>query len=74
MSCSTPYKKGEDVNDTTKVRAAFGQALPMRSVQGDELVYGGKATSGVENQIMTVGYIGVIRNGVPVMIGKVAPT
>lgn len=66
-------QKGGDVNDTAKARAAFAQVLPMQSAQGDELRYGGKATSGVENQIMTVGYIGVIKNGVPVIIGKVTP-
>jgi branched-chain amino acid transport system substrate-binding protein len=66
-------QKGGDVNDTAKARAAFAQVLPMRSAQGDELLYGGKATSGVENQIMTVGYIGVIKNGVPVIMGKVSP-
>jgi branched-chain amino acid transport system substrate-binding protein len=66
-------QKGGDVNDTAKARTAFAQVLPMQSVQGAQLTYGGKATSGVENQIMTVGYIGAIRNGVPVMIGKVTP-
>jgi branched-chain amino acid transport system substrate-binding protein len=66
-------QKGGDVSDTTKARAAFAQVLPMPSAQGDQLLYGGKATSGVENQIMTVGYIGEIRNGVPVIVGKVTP-
>ena len=66
-------QKGGDVNDTAKARAAFAQVLPMQSAQGDQLTYGGKATSGVENQIMTVGYIGIIKNGVPVIAGKVTP-
>ncbi|CAN5725004.1 ABC transporter substrate-binding protein [soil metagenome] len=64
-------QKAGDVRDTTKVAAAFAQALPMQSVQGDTLTLGGKATSGVDRQILTVDYIGVIRDGKAVSVGKV---
>jgi len=58
------------VDDTAKVVAAFPQVLPMTSVQGDMLWFGGKARYGVDAQIMSTNYIGVIRNGEPVVIGK----
>jgi branched-chain amino acid transport system substrate-binding protein len=63
-------QKAGDVKDTSKVAAAFSKALPMTSVQGDTLRLGGKATSGADQQIMSVMYIGVIRNGMPVVVGK----
>ena len=64
-------QKAGDVNDTAKVAAAFPRALPMQSVQGDALTFGGKATAGVDRQVMTVNYVGEIRNGEPVIIGKI---
>jgi branched-chain amino acid transport system substrate-binding protein len=64
-------QKAGDVNDTTKVAAAFAQALPTTSVQGDPLSLGGKATAGADQQIMTVTYIAAIRNGQAVVVGKV---
>jgi len=62
--------KAGDARDTAKVAAAFPKALPMNSVQGDPMTLGGKAASGVDQQIMTTMYIGVIKNGEPVVIGK----
>lgn len=53
-----------DVNDTTKVAAAFKQALPMPSVQGDEMTY-------EFQQIRTYDFVGVVRDGKPVVAGKV---
>lgn len=64
-------QKAGDVNDTTKVAAAFAQALPTKSVQGDMLSLGGKATVGADQQIMTVTYIAAIKNGQAVVVGKV---
>ena len=64
-------RKAGDVNDTAKVVAAFPTALPMQSVQGDTLTFGGKVTAGVDRQIMTVNYVGEIKNGEPVIIGKI---
>jgi branched-chain amino acid transport system substrate-binding protein len=64
-------QKAGDAQDTAKVAAAFPRALPMESVQGDTLTLGGKVTSGIDHQIMTVNYVGVIKDGVPVIIGKV---
>jgi branched-chain amino acid transport system substrate-binding protein len=43
----------------------------MKSIQGGELSLGGKGKAGDENQILTVSYISVIKNGVPVMVGSV---
>lgn len=59
-----------DPNDTAKVVAAFHKALPMKSVQGDDLVMTGKAIIGVEREILSTEYIGTIRNGEPVVLGK----
>lgn len=64
-------QKAGDVQDTPKVAAAFAKALPMQSIQGDTLTLGGKSTIGADQQIMTVTYIGAIRDGRPVVVGKV---
>ena len=64
-------QKAGDVNDTSKVAAAFARALPMQSVQGDTLTLGGKAAAGGDKEIMTVNYIGMVKGGQPVVIGKV---
>jgi branched-chain amino acid transport system substrate-binding protein len=64
-------QKAGDVTDTTRVASAFRQALPMNSIQGDPLSLGGKATIGADQQIMTVTYIGAIKAGKPVVVGKV---
>jgi len=59
-----------DPNDTTRIVAAFHKALPMKSVQGDELVMTGQKIIGEERQILSTEYIGAIRNGEPVVLGK----
>jgi len=66
-------QKGGDVNDPAKARAAFAQVLPMQSVQGVPLSYGGIATSGALNEILTVGFVGVIKNGVPLVVDTIQP-
>jgi branched-chain amino acid transport system substrate-binding protein len=66
-------QKGGDVNDPAKARAAVAQVLPMPSVQGEPLAYGGMTTSGTLNQVLTVGFVGVIKNGEPVIVGKISP-
>ncbi|MFP3606447.1 ABC transporter substrate-binding protein [Paraburkholderia sp. SIMBA_053] len=58
------------IDDTSKVAAAFSRALPMKSVQGDQIRLGGMQYYGTNTQLITVNYIGVIRNGAPVAIGK----
>jgi branched-chain amino acid transport system substrate-binding protein len=63
-------QKAGDVTDTAKVRDAFAQVLPTTSVQGEELTLGGKDVYGADQEIVTVNYIGVVRNGEPVVIGK----
>jgi branched-chain amino acid transport system substrate-binding protein len=64
-------QKAASVDDTTKVAAAFGQVLPTQSLQGDELTAGGKSEIGRDHQIMTVNYVSVLKNGVPVIAGKI---
>jgi branched-chain amino acid transport system substrate-binding protein len=59
-----------DPNDTAKIVAAFDKALPMTSVQGDEMVMGGQNTIGVNREIISTEYIGVIKDGQPVVLGK----
>jgi branched-chain amino acid transport system substrate-binding protein len=58
--------------DTEKVSDSFSKALPMVSVMGDQLTLGGKHRIGIDHQIMTVNYIGIIRDGQPVVVGKIA--
>lgn len=63
-------QKAGTVDDTSRVAAAFGKALPMKSIQGDEMRLGGMKYYGSDTQVLTVNYIGVIKNGEPVVIGK----
>ena len=64
-------QKAGNVNDTAKVAASFAKALPMESVQGDELTLGDKTSSGGTQQIVTVDYVGIIRNGETAIAGKI---
>jgi branched-chain amino acid transport system substrate-binding protein len=64
-------QKAGDVNDTGKIADAFGSAMPVASLQGDELTMGGKSTIGLDHQVMTVNYISVIKNGEPVIVSKI---
>jgi branched-chain amino acid transport system substrate-binding protein len=64
-------QKGGDVNDSAKVRDAFASVFPMTSTQGDTLTLGGKQTFGADQEIITTNYIGVIKDGQPVAIGKI---
>ena len=66
-------QKGGDPNDPMKARAAFGEVLPMQSIQGVLLNYGGMATTGALNEILTVGFVGQIRNGKSVILDMIQP-
>jgi branched-chain amino acid transport system substrate-binding protein len=57
-------QKAGTTTDTAKVAASFASALPMKSLQGDEMTY-------ASQQIRTWDYVGVMRNGEPVVSGKV---
>jgi branched-chain amino acid transport system substrate-binding protein len=57
-------KKGGDVNDTAKVAASFATVLPMKGLQGDEMTYS-------YQQIRTYNFVGVLKDGVPVVQGKI---
>lgn len=59
-----------DPNDTARIVAAFAKAMPMTSVQGDELIMTGKAIIGVEREMLSTEYIGTIHDGEPVVLGK----
>jgi len=56
-------RKAGDVNDTTKVSQSFQSVLPMKGLLGDEMTY-------AYQQIRTYDYVGVMKNGVPVVMGK----
>ena len=62
--------KAGTADDTAKVAAALATAMPIESVQGDKLSLGGKQAYGADLQIETVNYIGIIKGGQPVAIGK----
>lgn len=57
-------QKAGDVEDTTKVAAAFPEVLPMKSLQGDDMTWS-------HQQIRTYDYVGVLKDGRPVVQGKV---
>jgi len=57
-------RKAGDVNDTTKVSASMQAVLPMKGLLGDEMTY-------AYQQIRTYDYVGVMKNGVPVVAGKI---
>lgn len=59
------------VEDTAAVVDAFATVLPTASLLGDELTLGGMANYGSDRQIMTTNYVGEIRNGAVVAVGKV---
>jgi branched-chain amino acid transport system substrate-binding protein len=52
------------IDDTSKVAAAFAKVLPIESVQGDKLALG-------RQQFTTTNYVSVIKNGKPVVLGKI---
>jgi branched-chain amino acid transport system substrate-binding protein len=59
------------IEDADKVLAAMREVVPMPSAQGDELVIGGMDTYGADQQIITYNYVGEIRDGKSVAIGKI---
>jgi len=62
--------EGGDADDPVAAAAAFPKVLPMESVQGDNLRLGGSDLYGVDAEVLSVNYVGVIRDGEPVVIGK----
>jgi branched-chain amino acid transport system substrate-binding protein len=63
--------KARTVDDTAKIAAAIPEVLPMTSLQRDELRIGGPGSSGGKQQVRSATYIGEVRNGVPVVVGKI---
>ena len=64
-------QKAGDVNDTVKVRDAIAQVLPTKGMLGDEISLGGKNTYGSDQEFLNTIYMAEIRNGVPVVVGKI---
>ena len=56
--------------DTSKFEAGFFKAAPYTSMQGDKMGVSGKAKYGLDHQVNYWRYLGEIRNGVPVVVGK----
>ena len=63
--------KAGTIDDTAKIVAAVPQVLPMKSLQGDELRIGDSHATGGKQQIMSTTYIGEVRDGIPVVVGKI---
>ena len=59
------------VNDTSRFEAGFEKAMPMESMQGEKMTIGGKEKYGIDHQVNAVRYVGVIRNGEPVVVSKI---
>lgn len=59
------------VDDTSRFETGFEKALPMNSLQGEKMTIGGQAEYGIEHQINAVRYVGIIRNGAPVIVSRI---
>ncbi|MEY4713173.1 MAG: hypothetical protein RIS88_2623 [Pseudomonadota bacterium] len=57
------------VDDTEKVRAMLAKAGPYAGIQGT-IRWGGQKTYGVNQQILTPTFIGMIKNGEQVIVGS----
>jgi branched-chain amino acid transport system substrate-binding protein len=58
-------EKAGDVNDTAKVASSFKSVLPMTSVQGAEMSWGGR------QQVLTTQYVSIVEDGTPVIKGTI---
>lgn len=63
-------QKAGSITDTTKVADAIPTVFPLKSLQGEELGIGGNPVIGANKQVMTVNYVSVLKNGEPVIVGK----
>ena len=43
----------------------------MNSMQGEKMTIGGQAKYGIEHQINAVRYVGIIKNGEPVIVSRI---
>lgn len=60
-------QKAGTVEDTARIASAFKEVLPTASVQGDTLNLGGE----FNHHIITPMYVGVIKDGKPVVVDKI---
>jgi len=58
-------EKAGSADDTAKVAAAFSSTLPMTSVQGAEMSWGGR------QQVLTTEYVSMVEDGKPVIKGTI---
>lgn len=59
------------VGDTSKFEEGFFKAAPFTTIQGESAPIGGKAEYGIDHQVNAVRYIGVIKSGAVVVVGKI---
>jgi branched-chain amino acid transport system substrate-binding protein len=63
-------KQAGTVDDTDKVLAALPKVFPFESAQGAKIKLGGKELYGADQQFLTAGYVGVLRDGALVVVGE----
>jgi len=63
--------KSGSATDTSAFEAGFRKALPMKSIQGDQLTIGGGMAHGIDHQVAAFRYIGAIKNGQLQIVGKI---
>lgn len=64
--------KSGKFNDPLAAEQAIAKVLPMPSVQGGQLRYGGLRAEAFKHQIDTTNFISVVRNGVPQIVDTVS--
>lgn len=57
--------------DTTRFEAGFFKAAPFETIQGERVGITGKAKYGIDHQVAATRYIGVIKGGTAVVVGKI---
>jgi branched-chain amino acid transport system substrate-binding protein len=62
-------QKAGTVTDSDRVRLAIAQVMPFPAAMGGTITLTGKDTYGADTQLVTVPYVGEIRNGEPLVLG-----
>jgi branched-chain amino acid transport system substrate-binding protein len=77
-----PYSDGIDfllqsiaasgsITDTSKFEAGFFKAAPFTTIQGEKVGITGEKEYGINHQVAETRYVGVIKNGKIVVLGKI---
>lgn len=61
---------GKSPDEPQKARAAMPSLFPFKSLQGQTLTYGGKASIGADAQVFSTNYIAIMKDGVSVVVGE----